>query len=116
MRDEVAKFLQDVEKACALVAEFTRGKSFEDFHSDALLRSAVERQFINVGEALTEARKLDATTIGTITGVRKIIGFRNILVHGYEVVKPERVWSVVEMDMDLLRSEVQALLTTANPV
>ena len=116
MRDEVAKFLYDVEKACGRVAEFTRGKSLADFESDTMLRSAVERQFITVGEALTEARKLDAITIGSITSVVKIIGFRNVLVHGYEVVKPERVWSVIEKDMDVLRSEVQALLATADPV
>ena len=73
-------------------------------------------QFIAVGEALTEAQKLDAVIIGTITGVVKIIGFRNVLVHGYEIIKPARVWSVIEKDMDTLRSEVQALLATADPV
>ena len=116
MRDEVAKFLYDVEKACALVAEFTRGKSLSDFTSDTMLRSAVERQFITVGEALTEARKLDAATIDSITSVVKIIGFRNVLVHGYEIVKPARVWSVIEWDMETLRSEVQTLLATADPL
>jgi len=116
MRDEVAKYLYDVEKACALVAEFTCGKTLADFDSDVMLRSAVERQFITVGEALTEARKLDAVTIGSITSVVKIIGFRNVLVHGYEIVKPIRVWSVIENDMDILRNEVQTLLATADPV
>jgi len=116
MRDEVAKYLYDVEKACALVAVFTCGKSLDDFNSDALLRAAVERQFITVGEALTEARKLDAATIGSITSVVKIFGFRNVLVHGYEIVKPARVWSVIEKDMDILHTEVQALFVTADPV
>jgi uncharacterized protein with HEPN domain len=45
-------WLADIVAACNLLIEFTRGKTFTDYASDALLRSAVERQFGIVGETL----------------------------------------------------------------
>ena len=38
----------------------TAGKSFADFDSDLVLRSAVERQFEILGEALGQLARLDA--------------------------------------------------------
>ena len=45
-------WLTDILTACELLFAFTRGKTFADYAGDALLRSAVERQFQIVGEAL----------------------------------------------------------------
>jgi hypothetical protein len=38
-------WLADIVTACDLLIEFTRRKTFSDYTGDALLRSAVERQF-----------------------------------------------------------------------
>jgi len=48
-------WLLDVLAACDLLADFTRGKGFEDYDADALLRSGVERQLEIIGEALRVA-------------------------------------------------------------
>jgi uncharacterized protein with HEPN domain len=57
-----------------------------------------------------QADKVDAATLGAITGLRQIIAFRNVLVHGYAVIQDATVWGVVENDLPLLIQEVQALL------
>jgi uncharacterized protein with HEPN domain len=44
-------WLLDIIGACDLLAEFTAGKTFEDYASNAMLRSAVERQLEIIGEA-----------------------------------------------------------------
>ena len=49
MRLESKKYLYDVQNAAALIRQFTSGKSPFDFESDAMLRSAVERQFEIIG-------------------------------------------------------------------
>jgi hypothetical protein len=54
MQREVLKFLYDVDQACALIVRFTSGKTFDEYIADDLLSSAVERQFIIVGEALLQ--------------------------------------------------------------
>ena len=56
MRLESKKYLFDMQRASALLAEFTRGKTFANYESDAMLRSAVERQFEIIGEAILERR------------------------------------------------------------
>ena len=115
MPPDLAKYLHDVRQACGLLENFTSGKSFSDYLADVLLRSAVERQFMIVGEALLQGGKLDATLEQSITSFREIVGFRNVLVHGYAVVNHQTVWDVIQNDVALLKQEADALLTKLGP-
>jgi uncharacterized protein with HEPN domain len=110
MRLECKKYLFDIERAAGLVRDFTQGKTFAEFGSDLMLRSAVERQFEIIGEALNQLLKIDAETAGQITDYRHIIAFRNILIHGYAQIDHRLVWGVVELNIPILISEVRALL------
>ena len=115
MRPETAKYIHDVAVACQLVQEFTAGKTFVEFQSDALLRAGIEREFIIIGEALSQAEKVDAATVRSLSSLRQIIGFRNVLVHGYAVIDQATVWGVIENDLPLLQEEVTTLLAQAGP-
>ena len=59
MRLESGKYLYDIQQAARLLAEFTHGRSFSDYCTNAMLRSAVERQFEVIGEALARLAPLD---------------------------------------------------------
>jgi uncharacterized protein with HEPN domain len=107
---EVLKFLHDIQQACALIEQFTLGRTADDFSHDPQLRSAVERQFITIGEALQQAIRVDPTLASSITDSRRIINFRNVMVHGYAQVVPDTVWGVVETGLPALRAEVRQLM------
>ncbi len=115
MQPDVAKFLEDVRQACVLLEDFTRGKSLADYLADAMLRAAVEREFILIGEALLQASKKDPALDQSISSLRQIIGFRNILVHGYALTQHRLVWGVVENDLAPLKLQVEALLAQIGP-
>jgi uncharacterized protein with HEPN domain len=75
-----------------------------------LLRSAVERQFEIIGEALRRLAMDDAATARRITGHERIIAFRNILIHGYAEVDDRIVWDILERKLPTLLEEVESLL------
>ena len=77
-----------------------------------MLRSAVERQFGIIGEALSRLAKDDPEVAAVIPDHATIIAFRNILIHGYATVDDKIVWGVIENHLRSLRDSVRALLAT----
>lgn len=110
MRLEARKYLFDIRSAADLLAEFLAGKTFADYQRDAMLRAAVERQFEIIGQAVSQLARLDEELAAHITNYRRVIAFRNILIHGYSDVDDALVWDVVETNLPLLRHEVERLL------
>ncbi len=107
---ESKKLLEDVRIATDKIAVFIEDKSFDDYQADELLKSGVERQFEIIGEALNKLSKIDELTIARISEYRRIVSFRNILIHGYVVVEDSLVWDVIETYLPKLISEVYKLL------
>lgn len=82
-RRDPRTYLSDAHEAARNALRFTNGRTFEEYANDLLLRSGVERQLLTVGEALNQMSRLDPALAARIPEIRNIIGFRNILVHGY---------------------------------
>jgi uncharacterized protein with HEPN domain len=70
----------------------------------------LERCFEIIGEALHRLDDRDHETAARITDFERIIGFRNVLIHGYSIVKHDLVWGIVEKRLPILLAEVEALL------
>ena len=110
MRLESKKYLYDMRRAADLLTEFTSNKSFVDYEQDAMLRAAVERQFEIIGEAMTKLARADSAVVARIGGYRRIISFRNVLIHGYADVDDRLVWDVVDTSLPTLVQEIATLL------
>jgi uncharacterized protein with HEPN domain len=108
------KYLYDIVQACELLVQFIEGKALSDYSSDPMLRSAVERQFEVIGEALNQALRLDPDLSERISDTKRIIAFRNRLIHGYADISNEMVWGVIETNLPVLFNEVKSLLDEIN--
>jgi uncharacterized protein with HEPN domain len=111
---DIRKYLFDIKEACERLTRFASGKGLEDYLADEMLRSAVERQFEIIGEALGQAVRVDEALIDQISDARRIIAFRHRLIHGYSSVSDEVVWGVVESSLPRLMMEVTAMLPGDN--
>jgi uncharacterized protein with HEPN domain len=110
MRLEARKYLYDIQDAAGLVAQFTAGKTFDDYQADAMLRFAVERAFSIIGEALAQLAHVDVGLAAQITDSRNIIAFRNILVHAYAHIDDRIVWEIVEYRLPVLIHDAAELM------
>jgi len=110
MQLESKKILEDIRLAGAHILDFTAGATFDDYIDNKMLRFAVERQFEIIGEALNRLSRIDQDTVSKITRSQRIISFRNILIHGYDIVDNTVVWDVIQQDLPNLEKQVQGLL------
>jgi uncharacterized protein with HEPN domain len=70
----------------------------------------VEREFEIIGEALNRIDRLDSPTAARISELRRIVDFRNRIIHSYDTVDDAVVWGIAEKHLPLLVREVTGLL------
>ncbi|MBN2511861.1 MAG: DUF86 domain-containing protein [Sedimentisphaerales bacterium] len=109
-RREPGKYLYDILNGCEFLLEFTRGKTVEDYKRDRAFRSALERELQIIGEAMLQLDHIAPQIADKISDYRNIIGFRHVLVHGYDNLDPITVWNVVETKLSVLHRQVKVLL------
>jgi uncharacterized protein with HEPN domain len=107
-------FLWDALSSAGHIQRFVEHRSLEDYVGERMLRSAVEREFEVIGEALNQLARVAPEMAARISDCRRIIAFRNLLIHGYASVRNERVWHIVHEDLPRLRREVDELLVELN--
>jgi uncharacterized protein with HEPN domain len=105
--------LTHIEAAIRRVIAFTRGVTYEQYLAEQMRCSAVEREFIIVGEAFRRLERQDVELAERIDRRRRSIRLRNALVHRYERVHHQIVWSAVRNRIPPLLTQVQALLRDA---
>ncbi|MBV8119765.1 MAG: DUF86 domain-containing protein [Alphaproteobacteria bacterium] len=115
MQRDARCYLWDALKAAEAVQAFMRGKTYETFIEDDLLRSAVERQLQIIGEALSQLAKVDPQIAGGVAELPRIIAFRNILVHGYAAIDYDTVWRLIVDKLPELQTNLTMLLRAADP-
>ncbi len=110
MRPESKKLLFDIYQAGILIERFVEEKTFDNFAEDELLQTGVERKFKIIGEAINQLSQSDPEVVQHISEYRRILSFRNILIHGYTQVDNHIVWDFIQTKLPNLHKEVQTLL------
>lgn len=85
--------LWDMLEAARSIESFMADVAASKFESDKMLRSAVERQLLIIGEAAARMSKGLREAHPEVPW-RSIVGQRNVLAHEYGEVLVERLWLV----------------------
>lgn len=111
MRRDAIVYLEDIRIAASDILRFANGLG-EDYHhaENLVVRLAVERQLITAGEAMTQLAKGFPDLAAAIPDWRRIISFRNILVHGYRAIDHSIVLAVITERVPALLQEVEAII------
>lgn len=113
MQRKTPKLLEDMRDAAAFIIEIAEGKSLDDYVEDRMFRQTIERNFEIIGEAMGKLAKIDAETIAHFPEHPQIISFRNVLIHGYDMVEPPEVWRIVRERVPELHEKVLGKLEEA---
>lgn len=107
---DIKTCLYDIINAINEVDSFfmDRPKSFIAYQNDIRTKRAVERNIEIIGEALNRILSKDQTI--KISNSRKIVDTRNRIIHGYDSVSDDIVWSVVIKHIPILKQEAEKLL------
>jgi uncharacterized protein with HEPN domain len=115
MQRDPRVYLWDVRDAAEDITQFTAGLDGAGYARDKLVRAAVERKFEIIGEALNLLSKHAPNLAPRIAGLRRIVDFRNVLIHGYANVDDEQVWRIARESLPGLHEAVSALLDELGP-
>jgi uncharacterized protein with HEPN domain len=113
MKPRTPKLLEDIRDASEFILKSTSGLTLNQFEKDRLLRQAVERNFEIIGEALNRLSRSDPETAARTGDIQRIISFRNILIHGYDIIDNEIVWLIIQDNLPGLLANVKDLLKEA---
>ena len=110
MDDRVKKYLEDILLAIDEIDNYFAilPKKYDEFLNNMLLRRAIERNIEIIGEAMNRILKSDNTI--SITNARKIVDTRNYIIHGYDSLTVDILWSIAVNHLPLLKIEVLDLL------
>jgi uncharacterized protein with HEPN domain len=109
MEDEIKTWLSDIKQAIIEINDFLPDKkNFFQFQKDLKTKRAIERNVEIIGEAANRILKKDPEI--KITDIRKIIDTRNRIIHGYDSVSDDVIWSIVVKYLPTLEGEIDTLL------
>jgi uncharacterized protein with HEPN domain len=110
MDNEIKTWLFDILQSINEVESYyaDRPKIFEEYVSDFRTKRAVERNIEIIGEAVNRILKRDKNF--KLTNARQIIGTRNRIIHTYDKITDDLIWSIIINSLPKLKEEVKDLL------
>lgn len=110
MNERVLKCLYDIKFALDEIDSyfFSEEKTFENYHTNILLKRAIERDLEIIGEATNRILKENHGI--EIENAHRIIGLRNQIIHGYDDVSDENIWGVLITHLPKLKKEIEKLI------
>jgi uncharacterized protein with HEPN domain len=84
-------------------------RDFSEYQSDLKTKKAVERNLEIIGEAVNRILKEDPDFL--LDQAKNIVGTRNRIIHSYDNISDEVLWTIVVRDLPQLKVQVEQLLS-----
>lgn len=109
--EEVLTYLQDILDAINDMESCFVGfpNRYDLFEKDIMRKCVVERKTEIMGEAINRIRKADQSI--EIPNARAVIDTRNRIIHSYDNVQPEFLWSLVVRHIPELKKDIERIIT-----
>jgi uncharacterized protein with HEPN domain len=116
MDSEIKAWLYDILQAINEIESYyeNKAKIYEEYLEDIKTKRAIERDLEIIGEAVNRILKKDRSF--KLTNAEKIIGTRNRIIHGYDSVSDQMIWSIVINHLPKLKSEIRSLIDVQGSV
>lgn len=107
----VEKYLNDILDSITQIKSYfdTFPRRFDVYCETPMMQRAIQMNISIIGEATNKLLKIVPGI--PISKARKIVDTRNYMIHGYDSVSHDMVWSIVINLLPLLKEEVVKILT-----
>ncbi|MDZ4167893.1 MAG: HepT-like ribonuclease domain-containing protein [Coriobacteriia bacterium] len=113
MRRSPAVLLVDAIEAADSIRSIVSGTTMDEYLTTRMLRSAIERELLIIGEALNALEGACPDARERVTDLGRIVGLRNRLAHGYDAIDDAMVWSIALDHIPRLLAELRSWLAEA---
>lgn len=113
MDERILKWLYDIHLALEEIESFFEGKEkdFFEYRKNTMLKRAIERNLEIIGEAVNRILKREADFEKFISNSKAIIGLRNQVIHSYDNISDENIWSIIINHIPKLKVEIKNLIS-----
>ena len=106
---KIQAWLLDIKVCIEEIDEFLGNKSdFIAYQKDKMKKKAIERNLEIIGEAVNRILKLNPDF--SLDNAKNIIGTRNRIIHSYDNISDEVIWTIIIRELPLLKSQVEELI------
>ena len=113
MDERILKWIFDIQIAINEIDVFFTiyPKDFFEYKNNIVLKRATERELEIIGEAVNRIIKQDSSFENQITNAKSIIDLRNQVIHAYDSISDENIWSILINHLPKLKSDIDKLIS-----
>lgn len=110
MERDIKTWLYDILQSINEIESYfvDKPKIYQDYLKDIKTKRAVERNIEIIGEAVNRILKKDKKI--KIENAQRIIGARNRIIHGYDKISDDLIWSIILNHLPKLKVEIETLI------
>lgn len=105
---KIEKYLRDILEAIRAIESY-QVATYQEFEKDCKTQDAIMYNLIVMGEAANQIPREFQEAHPEIFW-SAIIGTRHVVVHGYDQVKLQIVWDILQKDLQPLKEKLQKIL------